>query len=350
MNFNTSNHLSQASTMIKKRSTAFGSIMKRFQTPSTIKKRQTSVTVSSTHRGVSDTSGLNDVNSVENTFNVSNCSTSTEVGQIGNLNGIVANDPNITMSMTKIPSFSPYERKMKMLEEQVKRYEQVLFSATNFEQFQQSMMMSTTNNFYDLNSTFNVLQDENQTSFRSTIPHCSTNRVPRTSTVQPFRMDFSIMETTNFSNTKENRQTSKQNQIMNRGVFTHVNISQELPGDETIVRIRTPLAPIQTRQSVRINKRVKQSDIEKAAEIEKQKMMDINEVMSLPAPKFQKQKNILTIFNEGTSKDLEKIPLVGKKTATQIIIQRNKKPFKKIEDLRRISYFTSDKSWKKFLA
>lgn len=346
MNFNI-NNLAQTSTMIKKRPAALASIRKFPTTDTTTRRFPHSLASVPSKNKRRDTFGLNNANSVDNTFNVSNWSTSTEMEQIGNINNVTAADPSIAMSMMKIPSFSPYERKMKMLEDQLKRYEQVLLSVTNFDQFQRSMMMSTTSNFQDLNSTFNVHQDDEQTP-QSIISIRRTNHVTKTATVRPI-MDFSRMETTNFSHTKENREIPKENQMLNRGIFTHINISQELSGEDTTIRARTPLASIQTRQSIRTLKKVKQVGIEKAATIQKQKMMDIQEVLSSQVPKTQLLHKILAIFNEGSPKDLEKIPLVGKKISTQIIIQRNKKPFRKLEDLRRICYFASEKNWKKFL-
>lgn len=325
-------------SLIKKRT--FGSFMNRYNQPGVKRPRMSVPVHSTTRRG--DTSATSDASSVDNTFNSLNCSTSTELDQAAEQINRMSQ-----LQTSAMPSFSPYERKMKLLEDRVKRYEQVLMSVQNFEHFQQSMLL-VTNNYGDLNSTFNIHNDEEEDQAQASI--LPPRNTTKTATVKPM-MNYSKMETTDFVNAKENRAIFEENPI-NRAVFTHVNISAanspNVANNAAIEKVRKPLAAIQPRQSQRlVKKSLKKSEIEKVHQ-QNEKMMDINEVLNAKMSKSQLQKSILKIFNDGAPKDLEKIPFIGKKTSTQVILQRTKKPFKQIEDLRRIAYFTSDKNWNKF--
>lgn len=343
----------QQNSLLRKQPTMIGSISSRYQTPSAQKKlRLTNVATTSTVSKPSKmTTNINETNHIlENTFNISNCSASTEIDHLhggASAQTSAQKMPTMARESTNL-SFNSYDRRIKALEDQLKVYQQALLSVTNFNQFQQTMMMSMTNNEStqqsDLNFTFDIPEDglENWQWMNKNF-----NQAPKSSIIPPAKpsMNFSRLETTQFNGQNRDRaiENEDQPQRENRKVFAHLNNLNENSVEEVV--------PIIGRKSSRIAKKQVVDELKKQSEIEYQKSLDFFEVLSSfdKVSKSQYKKNILKIFNEGDINDLSKIPLIGKKTASQVMLLRNRKPFKDINDLKNIYSLSSDKVWNKLL-
>lgn len=345
------------SSLLKKRPTFAGSIASRYQTPATNKARMTAIgsATTSTAMRPKKSVNVNETNqqNFENTFNLSNCSASTEIGTESAQNS--AQVSRRTSHSRELTNTSiALENRIKALENQLKFYQQAFQTSINFNHLQQTMMTSMTNNQStepDLNFTFDILED-GQANWQPRTwmmepknnPQMSKNSsVLPTASIRP-TMNFSKLEMTNFDG--GNRAMTSNQTTENRQVFTHLNNITNLVSPTSIP------SKISRRTSTRIAGKIEKIEQKKFAEIERQKSLDFIEVLSTvdSVSKSQYKRNVLKIFNEGNINDLEKIPFIGKKTAAQIISLRTRKQFKDVEDLKKIYSLSSQKVWSKFLS
>lgn len=109
----------------------------------------------------------------------------------------------------------------------------------------------------------------------------------------------------------------------------------------------------QVRRSVRISvykENNKRMTIAEAKPITRKAKSDISLLASKGASKADHNKFILDILNTRTHKELKQLPMVGVKTAFQIVTYRSVKgKFKKIDELKNLVAFQGTKTWEKFL-
>lgn len=107
------------------------------------------------------------------------------------------------------------------------------------------------------------------------------------------------------------------------------------------------------RRSARISIYKENNEIKVQNEKSKAKSIKVIHQENLPAKRTTKSdhnKFILNILNNKHFKDLKQLPMVGMKTAYQIVTYRaiNGK-FKKIDELKNLVAFQGTKTWEKFL-
>lgn len=109
----------------------------------------------------------------------------------------------------------------------------------------------------------------------------------------------------------------------------------------------------QVRRSVRISvykENNKRMTIAEAKPLTRKVKSNMSLLAGEGASKADHNKFILDILNTRTHKELKQLPMVGVKTAFQIVTYRSVKgKFKKIDELKNLVAFQGTKTWEKFL-